>query len=260
MRGNGVAGPWVRLGGGRRQPRRAGRVCRVRRCGSEFAERGRVHRGIAPRGEAHGGWLRWADMRSAPRTTDRDGPMRDRFQGGAGTDVPMCSGFPRPLAEMGRRVASDRAESRVSSPSEALAFAKPQVRDSRAKSTREAPTIACYTTRDSCQRTAKYTAERAICAAVARMPADGAGMSLSEGGAKMRRWKEGPEWARQKAAQSCASEGGSGTGLSEGGAKMDASGNAAETGTSTSQTPRLAQASPAPPEHEKSRGRFRSRL
>lgn len=53
---------------------------------------------------------------------------------------------------------------------------------------------------------------------------------------------------------------GGGTDLPEGGAKKDASGNAAETGTSTSQTPRLAQASPAPPEHEKSRGRFRSRL
>jgi hypothetical protein len=92
------------------------------------------------------------------------------------------------------------------------------------------------------------------------MPADGAGMSLSEGGAKMKRWKEGSEWTRRKAAQSCAPEGGSGTDLPEGGAKKDASGNAAETGTSTSQTPRLAQASPAPPEHEKSRGRFRSRL
>lgn len=143
-----------------------------------------------------GDWQRIADARS--------------ISGSDGTDVPMCSGFPRPLAEMGRCVASNRAESRVSSPSEALAFEKPQVRDSRAKSTREAPTIVCYTTRDSCQRTAKYTAERAICAAVARMPADGAGMSLSEGGAKMRRWKEGPEWARQKAAQSCASEGGGG--------------------------------------------------
>jgi hypothetical protein len=122
-----------------------------------------------------GDWQRVADARS--------------ISGSDGTDVPMCSGFPRPLAEMGRCVASNRAESRVSSPSEALAFEKPQVRDSRAKSTREAPTIVCYTTRDSCQRTAKYTAERAICAAVARMPAAGAGagagMSLSEGGVKM---------------------------------------------------------------------------
>jgi hypothetical protein len=121
-----------------------------------------------------GDWQRVADARSISG-------------GGAGTDVPMCSVFPRPLAEMDRCVASNRAESRVSSPSEALAFAKPQVRDSRTKPTREAPTIACCTTRDSCQRTAKYTAERAICAAVARMPAAGAGagMSLSEGGVKM---------------------------------------------------------------------------
>jgi hypothetical protein len=198
-----------------------------------------------------GDWQRVADARS--------------ISGSDGTDVPMCSGFPRPLAEMGRCVASNRAESRVSSPSEALAFAKPQVRDSRAKSTREAPTIVCYTTRDSCQRTAKYTAERAICAAVARMPAAGAGagagMSLSEGGGQDERGgKRGRNEPGRRRPSRAHRKAGAGRACRKAGAKMDASGNEAETGTSTSQTPRLAQASPAPPEHEKSRGRFRSRL